>query len=104
MKRKLIISLSLLFCLMLFPLTVNSQTTTGQIEFYQEDAIRNKKIAFDESEKNIKKQVVEQNTTNQSDRRLGQFGEKVENSLVIVGMILIGIALYYFDKNRRILK
>lgn len=101
MKRKFIISLSLLFCLMLFPLTVNSQTTTGQIEFYQEDAILNK---FDESEKNIKKQVVEQNTTNQSDRRLGQFGEKVENSLVIVGMILIGIALYYFDKNRRILK
>ena len=101
MKRKFIISLSLLFCLMLFPLTVNSQTTTGQIEFYQEDAILNK---FDESEKNIKKQVVEQNTTEQSDRRLGQFGEKVENSLVIVGMILIGIALYYFDKNRRILK
>ncbi|MEG0293107.1 LPXTG cell wall anchor domain-containing protein [Enterococcus sp.] len=101
MKRKLIISLSLLFCLMLFPLTVNSQTTTGRIEFYQEDAILNK---FDESEKNIKKQVVEQNTTEQSDRRLGQFGEKVENSLVIIGMILIGIALYYFDKNRRILK
>lgn len=101
MKRKFIISLSLLFCLMLFPLTVNSQTTTGQIEFYQEDAILNK---FDESEKNIKKQVVEQNTTEQSDRRLGQFGEKVENSLVIIGMILIGIALYYFDKNRRILK
>lgn len=86
---------------MLFPLTVNSQTTTGRIEFYQEDAILNK---FDESEKNIKKQVVEQNTTEQSDRRLGQFGEKVENSLVIIGMILIGIALYYFDKNRRILK
>ncbi|GGI64691.1 LPXTG cell wall anchor domain-containing protein [Enterococcus alcedinis] len=101
MNRKFIISLSLLFCLMLFPLTVNSQTTTGRIEFYQEDAILNK---FDESEKNIKKQVVEQNTTEQSDRRLGQFGEKVENSLVIIGMVLIGIALYYFDKNRRILK
>lgn len=89
---------------MLFPLTVNSQTTIGQIEFYQEEPVFEEDVTSDEPEKNTKKPVIKKDTSKQSNKQLGQFGEKVENSLVIIGMLLIGIALYYFDKNRRILK
>lgn len=101
MKRKIVVYI-LFVCFFLFPLTVNSQTTTtGKIEFYRGES--EERVEF-EPRPVENKQTFDKETIPHSGKSFGQFGEKAESGLVIIGLILISLAIYYFDKNRRILK
>lgn len=93
----------LYLCFFLFPITVNSQTTHGKIEFYQGESkvIINDEVEILFSSEEIKN---DEELFEEGHGKIGQFGDKMESTLLVIGTILSMIAVYYLNQNRRISK
>lgn len=88
----------IIFFLFLFPLHVNSHTTIGKIEFYDDYSGFEENIGTKEEspleEGQVNKEIPKKPT-------LGSFGDEIEIGLFVTGVFLSIIAIYYLNQIRR---